>query len=650
MRRTITVKNSLSWYSATLRTSFCCAIVLMILFGGRAARAQTCQAVQKTLDGLVAERSQRAKALYAATSSADRSRMLLRLKTLAGRISASQVSVLGCLRAAANVAAVPATPPSGMNCSSIKTALAGLEAYRSELTKELQKPELPPLEKSRIQEQLRLVGESIAATQSSLEECQQSNSGSGTLSGGTAPQRILEIGYNNPAFDETKYKFDWGKEVATGSSDPSNSGTFPIDIGREWVQVLAPNEDYDRTVVGAAGWAIHPRIDQSDFPFDHPFDHPFPPAETDWETSLALDMNPQTGVGPFTFLLSNGDKATLDHSDQIQDENMAAARGLPTFVGLLGVEMDGRLLPSQFTQGVHDGDRLAVFGRWIIDAGHNNYRAEIHPPLMMASASPLKDVNGSRALFVSRPFLTANTYTVDTNQIYNDAASDDGTFYAHMINEVAKVVCPIPFLPIPCSTQVEAHVKVKSYPFQGVQLLHFLVRPPSDPVHAIATVQKLSVSYHFTVRTGCAVQVISSSADTVDVYVVMNSASYHPPPLPARTTHNYSQGELNSLDNGAGDQILGASALADAVTILTGGTVKATVVEAILSRGVQGDEYASLNHAVDMLNTNNAVMDSLAANIPPNDGVTVDDTQPFPVSGWLEVKWVSPILVDSPAR
>jgi len=646
------MKSSMSSYSATLRTSCCCAVFLMILFGGSAASAQECQDVQKTLDGLVAQRSQGTKALHATTTPADRSRINQQLKTLAGRISASQVSVLGCLRAAANVAAVPGLPASGMNCSSIQTTLTGLQTYRSELTKQLQQHGLSPAEQSSLQEQLRLLGESIAATQASLQECQQSNTGTGTLSAGTAPQRILEIGYNNPTFDETKYKYDWGKEVATGSSDPTNSGTFPIDIGREWVQVLAPNEDYDRTVVGATGWAIHPRIDDSDFPFDHPFDHPFPPAETDWETSLALDMNPQTGAGPFTFLLSNGDKGTLDHPDQIQDEGMAAARGLPIFAGLLGIEMDGQLLPSQFTQGAHDGDRLAVFGRWIIDAGHNNYRAEIHPPLMMASAASIKNVNGTRALFVSRPFLTANTYTTDTSQIYNDAGSDDGTFFAHMIKEVAKVVCPIPLLPIPCSTLVEAHVKVKSYPFQGVQLLHFLVRPPSDPLHTITTVtdQKLSVSFHFTVRTGCAVQVISSSADTVDVYVVMNSAGYHPPPLPDRTTHNYSSDELDALDNGAGTDILWASAAADAVTLASGGPVKTAVVEEILRRGVQGDIYAPLNNAIEMLSTTNAVENALATSIPPNAGVTVDDSQPFPVSGWLEVKWASPTLIDSPAR
>jgi hypothetical protein len=645
------MNNSSSLYSGILRRSLRGALVIVILFGSRAARAQKCQDVQKTLDGLVAQRSLSTKALRATTTQADRSLVMEQLKTLAGQISASQVSVLGCLRASAKVTTAPAAPPLGMNCSSIQTTLSGLETYRSELTKQLQQPGLSPAEKSKLQEQLRLLGESIAATQASLQECQKSNTGTGagTLSAGTAPERILAISYNNPTFDETKYKYDWGKEVATGSSDPTNSGTFPFDIGREWIQILAPNEDYDQTVVGATGWAIHPRINASDFPFDHPFDHPVPPANTDWETSLALDMNPQTGAGPFTFLLSNGDKATLDHSDQVQDEAMAAARGLPTFDGLLGIEMDGQTLPAQFTQGAHDGDRLAVFGRWIIDAGHNNYRAEIHPPLMMASAALIKNVNGTRVLFVSRPFLTANTYTTDTSQIYDDAASDDGTFFAHMLKEVAKVVCPVPDVPIPCSTMVEAHVKVKSHPFQGVQLLHFLVRPPSDPLHNLGT-EKLAVSYHFTVRAGCAVQVISSAADTVDVYVVLNSVGYHPPPLPARTTHNYSIGELDALDNGAGTDIVEATFGSDTLAFILGGPVKAGLVETILRRGVQGDIYAPLSNAVDMLSTTNAVENAPATSIPPNQGVTVDDTQPFPISGWLEVKWMSPTLIESPAR
>jgi len=618
-------------------------LAFLLLAVAQVGRAQNCQATQKTLDGLVTQRAMLTDQLHqAGILPADRTRVQQTLKTLAPQISSGQRALIECLRPPSNVAALPVAPPAAPNCSSIQKTLDGLGAYRTEISKELQQPGITPAERSMLQQQLRLVGEQISATQISLQECQQSSTGTATTAG-TAPQRILEIGYNNPAFDETQFKYDWGKQVATGSSDPTDTDTFPMGIGREWVQVLAPSEDYDQTVVGASGWAIHPRVNQVDFPFDHPF-------KPDWETSLALDMA-QNGTGPFTFLLSNGDKGTLDHPDQLADEASAAARGFPTFAGLLGVEMDANLVPGQFTQGVVEGNRFAAFGRWIIDAGHSNYRAEIHQPLLMAGAAPMGgNVNGTRALFTSRPFLVGHTYTVDTSQIYNDNAADDGTFYLHMIHEVAKVLglsCTVP--DIPCSTLVEAHVKVKSHPFEGVQLLHFIVRAPSSPKFVDVLPMKLAVSFHFTVRSGCAVQVTSSAADTIDVYVVMNSAGYHPPPLPARSTHNYSKDELNNLDNGAGSQIFDVQGVSDAIATLTGTIVKGIVVNEILGRGVQGDLYASLSNAVDMLSRTNAVEGAISNSIPANQGVTTDDNQPYPVTGWLEVKWVQPSVVASPA-
>jgi len=618
-----------------------CVAAFLILIVGQAARAQKCQDVQKTLDGLVAQRAALTEEFHQpGNTPSERSRLQQELGLLGPQISTAQRGLLECQRPAATGASGPVTPPAVPDCSAIQKTLDGLEAYRTEITKGLQQPGITPTDRSRLQQELRLVGEQISANQNALQQCQQAApTGPGAPAappGGTAPQRILEIDFKNPAFDETKFKYDWGKEVATGTSDPTNTDTFPVQIGKEWVQVLAPSEDYDLSVVGATGWAIHPRPNTVDFPFDHPF-------KPDWETSLALDMN-QNGAGPFTFLLSNGDKGTLDHPDQLEDESRAAARGLPTFLGLLGIEMDANLIPAQFTNSITEGNRLAVFGRWIIDAGHNNYRAEIHPPLLMAAAAPM-GANGTRVLFTSRPFLVGHTYTVDTSQIYNDAAADDGTFFAHMIQEVAKVLglsCTVP--DVPCSKLVEAHVKVKSHPFQGVQLFHLLIRPPSQPKHLELTTSRLSVSFHFTVRAGCAVQVTSSATGTIDVFVVMNSAGYHPPLLPARSTHNYSRDELNNLDPGAGSDILDVQGVSDAVATLTGTVVKGVVVNEILGRGVQGDVYASLSNAVDMLSRSNAVENAPPNNIPANAGVTQDDNQPFPVSGWLEVKWVEPII------
>ena len=156
---------------------------------------------------------------------------------------------------------------------------------------------------------------------------------------------------------------------------------------------------------------------------------------------------------------------------------------------------------------------MAVFGRWIVDCGHDvtvdpchdvpsdgvkTFRSEIHPPLLMASAkvsngsiatgSP-KEPEVTRVLFTSRPFLTSQRFTTDnditdTVKIYDDTIPDDGRFVRHLANELIKVNDTIPVLGIPIeSTMVEAHPKKKSHPFQGLQLVHLVVRPPTPGGH-----------------------------------------------------------------------------------------------------------------------------------------------------------------------
>src|SRR5262249_42798712 len=147
---------------------------------------------------------------------------------------------------------------------------------------------------------------------------------------------------------------------------------FPQDVGREWTQPLAPNEDYDDLVVSCAGWMVHPRDVGADFPFSHPFG-------IDWEFSMALDK-PTNTSGPFDYLLTPGNKvdaskfSASEQSEQIEDEAKARALKLDFPLGLLGIEMDGGLVPQQFKQGVAEGNRVAVFGRWIVDTGHDMHR------------------------------------------------------------------------------------------------------------------------------------------------------------------------------------------------------------------------------------------------------------------------------------
>jgi hypothetical protein len=57
--------------------------------------------------------------------------------------------------------------------------------------------------------------------------------------------------------------------------------------------------------------------------------------------------------------------------------------------GTIGMETDHDLIPDSYQP--HDGDRVAVFGRWIVDCGHGDkpgipgWHTEIHPPLLVAT-------------------------------------------------------------------------------------------------------------------------------------------------------------------------------------------------------------------------------------------------------------------------
>ena len=206
-----------------------------------------------------------------------------------------------------------------------------------------------------------------------------------------APKEILEIRQANPAPPS-----DF---AGTGSNDRAGQGptillvggNFPsVDARLEWKQVLAPDEDYEVDLVGACGWVLGPRFSGGDVPFDHPFD-------VDWEFMLAVDDDPS-----YTSLLARGnqvpeeDPDIVDRGRDLQIPRLRAATGRQVFSeSRLTAEFVLKAFSDKFH--VAEGDRMAVFGRWIVDCGHAvsvpvpnpkdpTYRSEIHPPLLMASA------------------------------------------------------------------------------------------------------------------------------------------------------------------------------------------------------------------------------------------------------------------------
>jgi hypothetical protein len=464
------------------------------------------------------------------------------------------------------------------------------------------------------------------------------------------PREILEINFRNPEFNRTD---DWAKAIARAQSllPDIGGGLFPF-ADYEWTQVLAPHEEYDDvTLVGATGWMINPHHSHADFPFTHPFvdgssDLPadFPPV-TDWEFHLALDRHP-TNPQMYQFLLAEGNRLA-GLSKELDRVEEARRLGLHVPDGLLGVEIDGAFVPPGFKAGVKTGDRVAVFGRWIVDTAHkyrDTFRAEIHPPLLIACASIQSLASaqpGTRVLFTSRPYLVGQRFTVDTDDIYDDSANDDGTTLSHFANEYAKVTAlPFPFAE---SYQVQAHPKIKSYPFRGVHLLHIKVRPPApeDGRPIAGTRPRLAVSFQFTVRSGCAVQVASLSEDTIDVLISLSDAGYKPPKLPPRVSKKWSREAAGEVGKGIGLGILLGEASGALLTALQSRATTPLDIARILlvlERGIKSDLYAPLED-VHIEDARHAVTRAWANEVPSNAGIVHNDDQPFPIFGWLEATW-----------
>lgn len=581
------------------------------------------------------------------------------------------------------------------------------------------------------------------------------------------PQRILDIRFENP--DQLKdVDALFAQGVALGQQDPSTilGGTFPSrDAQQEWKQTLpadltntaAHEEDYEGdNLVGASGWALVPRFSGADVPFTHPFD-------LDYEFYVALDQPPDDPKR-YTFLLTPADQscAEEDFNEAVsQAANTKDAHGQPLIPfgpdglpNLLGIEIDGGLVPTQFTNmlagGLDVGDRVAVFGRWIVDCGHQlpitrcdgtdihpgltAFRTEIHPPLLMAAA---RVTDGSQALpaalnarqltrliVTSRPFLVGQRFTTDTGTIYEDDQPDDGPFFPHMIREVVKANDTLLGIPT-ASVQVEAHPKIKSYPFKGSYEMHLIVRPPAAAGGlgnlgggAVAQGQ-LAVAFQFTVRSGCTVQVkpMDGEAGAIDITIKLDQSTYIPPQLPTRNERTWSRDELGQLNPAAADAYISAEEWSAGIHALypqLGSVVGAGVSTLILERGIKTDEYdtrgmtatnlldssravgapvnnipntdissqmaalvqerdqaetevssdegdlqelvADVHHANSLLIAKaratlaadkeklKQLNDQIAALLASMRGVVLNDDQPYPIYGWLEIGYLQPVV------
>jgi len=369
----------------------------------------------------------------------------------------------------------------------------------------------------------------------------------------------------------------------------------------EWTQLLNQDEDYEVDAVGLSGRSIIYDIDGQNGQSggDVPFTHPFGP---DWEFYIAPDAGYQNLAAP---------PAPRPYTHKEYAQSVIEAKrdfGLDV-VNTLGVEMEQDLIPSQYR--AQHGDRVAVWGRWIVDTGHPDFHTEIHPPLLLV-AGRATSPDETTTTVIGRPYLVGQRWPGDLGMI------------DHLLQEADK----IPFR----SLRAEAHPTIMAKAFTGLHVMSYTVRPPSPRravTGAIAAepADRLMARFHFTVRTGVVVQVINSG-DAVTVTIAMNGNLNQRAPLPPRHDVTIGRQELNRMDPRAGELYLGKE--------IRSGIETAGIGAKLLERGVLTDRYdAPSAHSVHDSEITYVQVDSLSGNTP----FSVDDSQPFPIYGQLTLKW-----------
>jgi hypothetical protein len=427
------------------------------------------------------------------------------------------------------------------------------------------------------------------------------------LHGWHLPAPLLDISqvngspWTNPAFDTSAP--DWSSNVVQGQTfDGTAAHKF------EWVSVLNPDVEQDDEV-GVAGTAVNPNPSGWDLPFDHPFG-------PDWEFTIVPDP-------AYTNLLGAANQDPNDPLTYGNDWAAAVAAGIPVPSGLLGVEIDGPLVPP--TYRVEQGDRVAVYGRWIVDAGHQGFHTEIHPPLLMARAQSV-DINGNNAprtadattLFQlwSRPYQAEQLYTT---------GNQSGLPLRDYVEDIATTL-----------GQISASPPLFAKPFQGIHLVSFTVRPPADippPKNlGLETINtpRLECSYHFTVNGSCSVEVIQSPAepDSVLVVLALNSVGY--PDLPAPTRYPVTVTIEKLLTDAAAEHIN--------LPWYAGVLGKLKDIEGLGNIVFNTCEAPQMSQTQDQVN----VVPFTPLSELPQSSQATDNSQPFPIYGWLRLQWVTP--------
>ena len=171
--------------------------------------------------------------------------------------------------------------------------------------------------------------------------------------------------------DVRRYGFDHPFEWVLRSLNPPWVAHTPPPFNLPYVDGVQQDDQ-----VAVSGVVVAPHASGNDIPFHNPFGRDFEfgiVCDPEYESLLAQANRLPP---PLEYPLTEGELAWND----------AHRVGFPTPAGVLPLEIDGNLVPElDYSACWRGGNRVVVYGRWHpVDAGHDDFHTEIHPPLVMA--------------------------------------------------------------------------------------------------------------------------------------------------------------------------------------------------------------------------------------------------------------------------
>lgn len=251
------------------------------------------------------------------------------------------------------------------------------------------------------------------------------------------------------------------KEVCGSETEVFGSellkGTPPsqIKVKNEWADIVQGKD------MMVSGKISHVEFSGGDLSIDHPFSRDF-----------TFDVLLDEPYWPLARQLGSGAaEVGGEHELHMELEVGQLLHALPQLTGPAEGEPWG-LLPSEQTEPPtptldtqahenleaafipHEGERIAMRGRWIIDCGHNDFHAELHPITFMAFGHAVGPKTVVHA--ISNPYRVTELYGFGTGEVNS---SPKGTPFPQALEETVTSVTQKSVAGIPAAITLKTSIE-----------------------------------------------------------------------------------------------------------------------------------------------------------------------------------------------